>query len=77
MKEGEMDEEILVQETIFADPFAERGEVIRNLAFALDEIQDEEGKAAVLKAIERLTLSISVAEVKSAVVKGLKAKDSL
>lgn len=72
-----MDEGVVEQEIVFADPFAERGEVIRNLAFALDEIQNEEGKAALLKAIERLTLSISVAEVKSAVVKGLKAKDSL
>jgi hypothetical protein len=70
------DEDMVVEEVIFADAFAERGEAIRKLAFALDAVQDKDGKDAVLKAMERLTLSIAIAESKTAVLKGLK-RDNL
>jgi len=69
-------EEVVVEEVVFADAYAERGEVIRKLAFAVDLIKDRDGKDAVLRAMERLTLSIAVAESKTAILKGLK-RDNL
>jgi len=64
-------------EIIYADPYAQRCEVVRQLILTYEELQTEEGKAALMRAIDRLICSIPVVEPKSASVSKLKDKTSL
>jgi len=64
-------------EIIYADGYAQRCEVIRQLILTYEEMQSEEGKAALLRAVDRLMCSIPVVEPKSASVSKLKDKTSL
>jgi len=64
-------------EIIYADPYAQRCEVVRQLILTYEELQTEDGKAALMRAIDRLICSIPVVEPKSASVSKLKDKTSL
>ena len=64
-------------EIIYADPYAQRCEVVRQLILTYEELQTEEGKAALMRAIDRLICSIPVVEPKSASGSKLKDKTSL
>lgn len=64
-------------EIIYADGYAQRCEVIRQLILTYEDLRSEEGKTALLRAIDRLLCSIPVVEPKSASVSKLKDKTSL
>lgn len=71
------DEMIPDTEIVYADGYAQRCEVIRQLVLTYEMVESEEGKTLLLRAIDRLICSIPVVEPKSATVRNLKDKPSL
>ena len=69
--------EVVQSGVVYADGYAERGEVIRQLVLTREDVGSELGQNLLERAIDRLICSIAVVEPKSATVRGLKAKSDL
>lgn len=67
----------IIEQPAFDDPIAARGEAILRMCVATNQIEDADARAALLRAVERITASVPVAPGEKASLLSATAKTRL